>query len=196
MHCLGQLYAIYHVGIYGQVFLQYSGQNLAAQFSNGAIMTKTFVGRARLLQCRLLCSDGQHAIHEMRMNGPAFQARHGAGGQLVISLLACVQFGQGHSRHAHLDMARQRGRRAGRAVAQTRHGCGITAQACTLEARLVSALAACRSTVDVGATAEGSAVRAGLDPQDDTHVALARPRVDHLGVEDNPRIAGRHPRNA
>jgi hypothetical protein len=33
---------------------QYSGQNLGDQFGNGAIITKTFVGRARFIQGRPL----------------------------------------------------------------------------------------------------------------------------------------------
>ena len=93
-------------------------------------------------------------------------------------------------------MERQLGRRAGLAIAHTRQWFGITAQACTLEARVVIAREACRSMRDVGAQEECRAVRAGLDHPDDTHVACERPMVDHLRVEDDPRSAGRHPLNA
>jgi hypothetical protein len=91
-------------------------------------------------------------INEMLINVPAFQARHGEGGQLVMSILSCFQFGQGQSHQAHIEMESQLGLRAGLAVAQTRKLFGITESECNLEARFVKAIEACRSELDVGAT--------------------------------------------
>jgi hypothetical protein len=87
----------------------------------------------------------------MLMKVPAFQARQGEGGQLVMSVLSCFQLGKGHSHQAHLDMESQLGLRAGLAVAQTRKLFGLTEQACNLEARFVIAIEACRGEIDVGA---------------------------------------------
>jgi len=132
----------------------------------------------------------------MLIKVPAFQARHGEGGQLVMRVLSCFQFGKGHSHQAHIEMESQLSLRAGLAVAQTRKLFGITEQEFNLEARFVKAIEACRSEIGVGAKEERRAVRAGLDDHDDAHVAFELHMVDHLGVEDNPLIAGRHPLKA
>ena len=115
-----------------------------------------------------------------------------SGGQLVISVLSCFQFGKGHRHQAYIEMESQLGRRAGLAVAQTRQLFGITEQEFNLEASFVRAIEACRREIDVGAQEERRAVRAGLDNSDNTHVAFELHMVDHLGVEGNPLVAGRH----
>ena len=156
----------------------------------------TFVGRARFIQCRPLGSGGTNAIHEMVMKGPAFQARQGDGSPLVMSVLSCFQCGKGHRPQAHLAHATPAwpesgpGRRSTPAIVWP-HGTGMHAGSARCQS-----LEACRGAIDVGAQEERRAVRAGLDTHADTHVALARHLVDHLGGEAHPLSAGRHPLHA
>ena len=113
-----------------------------------------------------------------------------------MSILSCCPFGTGYRHPAHLERERQRGLRAGLARAPSGQWLGITEQEVNLDARVVIAIETCRREIDVGAQEACGAVRTGLDHQDDTHVALARHLVDHLGVADNSRLAGRHPLKA
>jgi hypothetical protein len=127
----------------------------------------------------------------MLITGPAFQACHGDGWELVRSVLSRFQFGHRHRSHAHRDRERERGVSASVTVSQPRHLLGIADQACELHARVVIALEPCGRERDVGAEPDRRAVRRGFDGHDDTDVACALPLVDHLGVADQPLIPRR-----
>lgn len=92
-----------------QYFGQYFGQNSGRPVRDGAIVTKGFVTGAGFVQAMPLGQVPRNSLKQMLVEGAPFETRHGKPYLAPTALLPRLQFAQGQSTHAGVEVKMQLG---------------------------------------------------------------------------------------